>query len=270
MVGIIVNTISLAIAKMAEHTISQSDYADAFDSGIFLQQHYGQSEKYSERIKHTLTCYHNAFNDLSPNLKVLDYGCGPVIINVISAATKASEIILAEYTEQNRKNLQEWLNGDATAFDWSTYFKFVVQELEGKSEKEMKERQDVIRKLVKAVVPCDITQEPPIKPGYDTVYDVVICCLMLEGTADDIKEYAANIARVGKLVKSGGTILIYGLENPLGYYMVGDFKFPNVHVTAESAMKAVEDAGFTEVQVDKFFPSNEKDKIFRFIKAKKQ
>ena len=79
---------------------------------------------------------------------------------------------------------------------------------------------------------------------------------MFEGTAHDSKEYAANIARVGKLVKSGGTILIYGLENPLGYYMVGDFKFPNVHVTAESG-----------VQVDKLFPSKDKDRVFRFIKA---
>ena len=164
-------------------------------------------------------------NGLSPNLKVLDYGCGPAIINVMSAARKASEIILAEYTEQSRKYLHQWLNGDETVFDWSTHSKFVVQELEGKSEKEVKERQDLVRKLVKAVVHCDITQEPPIEPGYDNVYDVVICSLVFEGTAHDSKEYAAYIARVGNLVKNGGTFLIYGVENPFGYYMVGDLKF---------------------------------------------
>ena len=39
----------------------------------------------------------------SEGLRVLDLGCGPVIANVISAAEFASEIILAEYTELNRK-----------------------------------------------------------------------------------------------------------------------------------------------------------------------
>ena len=259
---------------MAEHVhssniVSLSEYADTFDSNIFLQSSWGKDGLYSERIPHKLTCYHNAFNNLSPNLKVLDYGCGPVIANVISAATKASEIILAEYTEQNRKTMQQWINGDPTSFDWSTYFKFVVQELEGKSEKEVKERQDLVRKLVKAVVHCDITQEPPIESGYDDAYDVVVCSLVFEGTAQDSEEYAANIARVGKLVKSGGSFFIYGVDNPLRYYMVGNHKFPNVHVTAESAKKVVEDAGFTEVRVDKFFSQNN-DMIYRFINATKQ
>ena len=256
--------------RMAKHSeLSKLDYA-TFDSSVYLHQYYGKKSIYTERVKHSLSCYHNAFNGLSSNLKVLDYGCGPVIMNVISAATKASEIILAEYSEQNCKTLQQWINGDPTSFDWSTHFKFVVQELEGKSEEEVRERQDLVRKLVKAVVHCDITQEPPIESGYDDVYDVVVCCLMLEASSRDNEQYAANIARVGKLVKSGGSLLLYGVENTSGFYSVGDYKFSNLHVTAESTMKAVENAGFTVVQVEKLNPFNEQHRIYRFIKAIKQ
>ena len=56
-------------------------------------------------------------------------------------------------------------------FDWSPYFSRVVQGVEGKSEKEAVERQELVRRAVKAVVHCDITQNPPIEKGYDQEYD---------------------------------------------------------------------------------------------------
>ena len=41
----------------------------------------------------------------------------------ISAAPKASEIILADYAEPNREYLKRWLAKDPSAQDWSPYFK---------------------------------------------------------------------------------------------------------------------------------------------------
>ena len=97
----------------------------------------------------------------------MDYGCGPVIANTISAAAKASSIVLSDFTPNNRKALRQWLNIDSAAFDWSPYFKYVVRDMEGKGEQEVKERQELVCKLVKAVVHCDITQDPPIDPDYN-------------------------------------------------------------------------------------------------------
>ena len=50
------------------------------------------------------------FDAAQNSLKILDYGCGPSIGLSISAAPKASELILAEYAEQNRKYLKKWLD----------------------------------------------------------------------------------------------------------------------------------------------------------------
>ena len=55
------------------------------------------------------------FDTVKPGelLKVLDYGCGPVIAHIISAAgTEATEIILAEFTDGCRKAIQLWLDRD--------------------------------------------------------------------------------------------------------------------------------------------------------------
>ena len=73
----------------------------------------------SGRLKHTLRCYHEAFQTIPHGVTVLDYGAGPVIMSTISAATKASEIVLSDYTDSNRIALRQWLDGERAAFDWS-------------------------------------------------------------------------------------------------------------------------------------------------------
>ena len=80
----------------------------------------------------------------------------------ISSARNATEIVLSEYTERNRAALQLWImmNGDPKAHDFSQYFKYVVQDLEGRSEKEAFERQEKLQRVVKAIVSCDITEDP--------------------------------------------------------------------------------------------------------------
>ena len=259
------------MADVLASGVSPKVYNDAFNSRKYLQQYYeNSSSKYSERVRHTLKCYHEAFSSLPGNLKVLEFGCGPVMMNVISAATKASEIILSDYTEKNCELLQKWLSEDSDAFDWLPHFQFVVQELEGKDEEEVKKRQDLVRKLVKAVVHCDITQEPPIQSDYDQLYDVVICCLVLEGATHSSEEYAAGISRLGKLVKKGGFLFMYGVENAAGYYTIGDLKLPNVCVSAEFVKKAAEDSGFSEVFIEKLYSHEEQTRIYRFLKAVKQ
>ena len=73
----------------------------------------------------------------------------------------------------------------------------------------MKERQALVRKLVKAVVHCDIAQEPPIEPGYDKVYDVVISSVVVESAARNLDEYVIYLSRLGGLVKPGGMLMMY-------------------------------------------------------------
>ena len=126
----------------------------------------------------------------------------------------------------------------------------------------------MIRKLVKAVVHCDITQDPPITPGYDQPYDVVITSLVMEGAATNSEEYLANITRLGKLVKPGCIVLYYGVENKQGYYQIGDHHFPNFYATAEFALKGFGDAGFDDLSVEIFETCHSvTNRVFRFIKG---
>lgn len=252
---------------MAEYV--RPHYTD-FSPTAFLKCHYS-SDGVSyclDRMYHTLRCYHEVFKTLPSGLKVLDYGTGPVFISTISASTKASEIILSDYVDKNCEALQQWLVGDMAEFDWLPSFNYVVQQLEGQSEKEAKERQELVRKLVKAVVHCDITKDPPIEPAYDQLYDVVISSLVLESVAKSHDEYVTYLHRLGKLVKPGGVLMMYTIESKTGFYVVGDIKFQDLHVSAEFIKSILMKGGFIDVTVDRFFPGVP-NKIFSFLKCKR-
>ena len=107
-------------------------------------------------------------------------------------------------TSQTTWNLYQTGHPCPCALDWSAYIKYVVRVLEKKPDSEVKRRVEEVRELVKGIVHCDITQDPPIEPGYEGSYDVVVCSLVMEGTDE---EYYANIARFGRLVKPGGKVI---------------------------------------------------------------
>ena len=225
-------------------TRSFNSYTE-FESSPYLEYGYSTLTENYSRLKF----YHEAFKSLPNGVKVLEYGTGPVIMSTISAALNASEIVLSDHAESNCSALRQWLNGDDDAFDWTPYFNYVVKELEGENEKEVKDRQEKVRNLVKAVVHCDLTCDPPIEQSYNQLYDVVISSFVLESVAHTHDEYKICATRLGKLVKPGGVILIATVENNIGYYVVGEKRFKNVPVTADFVVKTFQSIGFCDINV---------------------
>ena len=139
---------------MAEDFLFGKDYHEKFKASAYLMGRY--DDPASDFIL-VLRCFHDIFQSLPSGLTVLDYGTGPAITATISASTRTSEIVLSDYTEGNCEALRQWLDRHPDGFDWSLFFSHVAKGLEGKGEKEVEERQELVRSLVKAVVQCDLT-----------------------------------------------------------------------------------------------------------------
>ena len=246
------------------------DYSKGFDVDTFLTSRFaavpGQgTQEYESLLREfAMRNLHDFFRKKSleestdvDELKVLDYGCGPVIANVISAASLASEIVLAEYTEEGRTALRRWLDKDPFSFNWSPHFKYIVQTLEGKSLQEAEEREERLRRVVKAVVRCDVTQDRPIEEGYEGPYDVVICCLCLTDACKTKREYQIAVRKLAAITKPGGVLLLYTVESKdpdgsLNSYKIGRTIFQNLPLSQEFVLAALEQSEFSDITVERF------------------
>ena len=160
--------------RFTERILFGQDYWDKFNPQDYLRMYYSASNLspiHLFKLKQAHEFYQSYPS--SAKLKILDVGSGPSIASAISAAPYAAEIVLSEYTEANSSALLQWLNNDPGTFDCTRIFKHIVVDLEGKTEEEIPIRAELVRKVVKSVVPCDAIWDPPIPTEYVDQYDVV-------------------------------------------------------------------------------------------------
>jgi len=230
------------------------DYHDKFDPEAYLQMYYADhTDPVQGFITKQLHRFYQSYKSTEAKLKILDIGTGPVIARAISAAPYASEIVLSEYVEASREALLQWLKNDPKAHDWTPIFKHIVVDLEARSEEEVPIRAELMRKVIKAVVSCDVLSDPPIPTQYVDQYDIVTEFLCLPAACATKEEYIAALFRLCALVKPGGTILLCegeGKEVPTRTsYLVGSRNFSDLVFPKEFISTMLKQAGFCDVKV---------------------
>ena len=236
-----------------ENVLFGEDYCDKFNPQDYLQMYYSATNLGPFHL-FGLKGVHEFYQSYpsTARLKILDIGSGPTIAYAISAAPHAAEIVLSEYAEANRSSLLQWLQKDPDAFNWTHVFKHVVVDLEGKSEEEVPTRAELVRKVIKAIVPCDVTRDPPIPTEYVDKYDVVTDYLCLVSACATTEDYIAALVRLHALLKPGGRIVLYTPESLTPWpstYLVGCRKFFNLQLSRGFIFKSLEQAGFCDVKI---------------------
>ena len=236
---------------------------EKFDPLAFLEMRYRKTTDYY-RFSFPLQEYHSFFTKIfSGNgkaLKVLDYGCGPVLMYVISAVPFASEIIMADIVPECLDEIKKWIQNDPSAFNWDSHFEYVVQKLEGKGKDVAEEREAEMRKTIKAVVHCNIFDDNPIEKGYEGPYDVVMSNLCLDGACKTIDEFKMGLRKLASLLKPGGKLTMYVdaiSDDNVGKnysYGVGDSddmeRFNFIGFSREFLTAVLEGAGFTDIYIN--------------------
>ena len=247
------------MSLLSRHENQNYDSEDKFSPAVYVQRAYPKvsddgtpfvSENKVQR-RFLLKCLADFFvTKAADNLKVLDYGCGPIVLHSASAAPKASEVVFAEYASQNRTFIQNWVQCENKEIDLSPYFKYIVQTLEGGSEEEAMKREKELRSKVKAVVECDLTKDQFIAEGYEGPYDVVICSLVIGVVCRDPESYAVGIKRLASLIKGGGHLLLYTTaqeDSSCGFYTINGTEFHFLSLQKELIFQIMEQSGFSDI-----------------------
>ena len=234
-----------------------STYQDDFHPLSYLKTYYQVGANMSEfkcfPLKFLYEFFANQVAVSQPitEYKVLDYGSGPAVANVVSAAKVATEIILAEFGEKTRRAIQQWLNKEDSAWDWSPNISYIVQ---GRSKLEVAEREEKVRQLIKAVVPCDITEDKPIQEGYEGPYDAVVSILCLEAGCRTHDEYKTAIKKMWCLLKPNGSILLHSTirKDPTkaSQYTFGSHTFEDLPLTLDFIHSTLAEAKFVDITTE--------------------
>ena len=229
------------------------DYHNKFDPKAYLN-YYSGTDDHVEYREFSLRCFHEFWSKMAKrNVRVLDFGGGPAIFDLISAAPYAEEIIFAEYSEENRKEAAAWRDRSPDAHDWSPYFKFVLQRLEGKGSEEALIREAELREKITHILPCDIALEDPVKwPSTWTSqlgsFDVVTTSLCLEAAVKSETEYRDAIAKLKKYLKPGGFLVMFSVIGETFYY-VGKEKFYCLFLSENQIQEILCQEGFGGVDM---------------------
>ena len=231
------------------------DYNGDFNCKTYLQEFYSTtagSEYEDVSVQFSLDClhefymkYHNEWD--KSTAKLLEFGGGPVICNLISAVAFVKEITFAAYTEEERKEVQLWKDIGDGAHDWSPFFQYVVNKHEQtKGGDAWKEREELLRSRLN-IIPCDITQERPLG-AYESKFDIIWTSLCLEAACHSYEQYKMAVKKLVAMLKPKGFLVMLVVEEET-FYVVGQVKWKCLFLTSNQIMEAIKEAGLEIVEL---------------------
>ncbi|XP_073670986.1 phenylethanolamine N-methyltransferase, partial [Paramisgurnus dabryanus] len=142
---------------------------------------------------------------------LVDVGSGPTLYQVMSCCERFNRVILSDFLEVNRRELQSWLQEDKSSLDWTTYFKYVCQ-LEGRSSSAWTDKAARLRSVVSDVLPIDVHQSCPLSQGSLPSYgaDCLVSAFCLESVSPDLSSFTSALSNISSLLKRGGYLLLIG------------------------------------------------------------
>lgn len=167
------------------------DYRNLFDVKVYLETYFTDPQIQPWALE-KLLAFWKKFDRKSEGFTLLEFGGGPNISRLVSACQYVENIVFTEHTDGIRAAVQNWV--DKKGFDWKATFDFVVQELEGKGSSDARDREEELRRKIKAIVPCDAKADEIVDlsaldsklcPPYDVVFTSY--CLEAVVESDEVR-----------------------------------------------------------------------------------
>ena len=230
--------------------LSGQSYLTEFDCADYLRSFYasfkgnanekGGTEFHRMQVYSFYANYSCKWNNKTARL--LEFGGGPVITSLISAVPYVDQITFAAYAENERKEIILWKNREEGAHDWSSHFKHVINQVEHiAGDDAWREREELLRKRIISVIPCDIFSNNPLLVKQEP-FEIVSTSLCLEAACTTYAEYKEAIKKLIGLLKPGGFLLMLIVERET-FYMVGGKKWFCLFLTLEQVKEALVEAG---------------------------
>lgn len=198
---------------------------DNWDPHAYWVEYYGGDELPSDERAMFSFFVRTMKKNPGPYERVLDLGSGPTVHRLAPFVTAATEIEVADFDPRNREHVEAWLRGSDSALPWEKFFGLTL-ELEGGETDSgaIHRRQKLLRERISRTRHCDLRKEEPL--GAANRYDLVTSFFCADSITASKERWREFVARVLRLVKPGGRIVMTALAESEGY-PIGDLMFPS-------------------------------------------
>jgi len=204
-----------------------------FDPRAYLKEYYSHLGEENQELLHFIDdVYRRIFVELDA-ARLLEFGGGPTIYQLISAAKYPVSIDFSDYLDANLNEVHNWLQDKPEQFFWDDFIRYVLK-LEGECGNlpTVKERVQLIRHKIKRLIHCDAKKSEPLELGYRAPYDIVSINFVLESITTGMSEWNVLIENVLPLVRPQGYLLMCAITGAT-CYRVGERFFPAVSISPE-------------------------------------
>lgn len=215
------------------------DFTD-FSGRDYLDTFYAVVNEDNQQI---LEFLHSAYAKLPKVDRMLEFGGGPCVYQLMSAVQKVSTIVFSDFPKSSLDEVALVLRSEPNAFNWSEYIKYVLQLENKQSTTELvTERMDEIRSKVAKLTHCDVRLSNPLSPLELEPFDLVQMLSVIGAVATTEEEYQSYLLNALSLLKSGG-YLVARFVTDSGSWQIGNVKYRTLKVTEETLLKALHNAG---------------------------
>ncbi|XP_065834355.1 nicotinamide N-methyltransferase-like [Oscarella lobularis] len=222
-----------------------------FDEGCDPEE----TDRLRENLRVLDGYYERIGSDLAPaSSRLLEYGGGPTVWPLISAARHVNSITFVDYLDANLEFVKKWQKNVESAFDCSSVFRYVVNTIEkNPSADEVDRRQERVRSSIRDIISGDLRLDAPADPRVAAPhsYDVVSCHYTVGHACHVTSDYIPFVKKLGNYLKPGKFLLLSDMPTKYDFPWgndSGDGKDVNVK-DKEFIIDAVRRAGFEVLDV---------------------
>lgn len=215
--------------------VCEKDYAP-FDPLAYMYEYYASVGSENQAL---LRFFDRAYDHIFAQrrqARILEYGGGPTIYQLLSAARYDVTVDVSDYLDVNLRELRTWLRDEPGQFSWDAFVAFVLG-LEGHAADcaAVRARADLLRSKVRRLLHCDARSDWPLETTTRECFDIVSANFVLEAITGDVDEWRRILSNVLQLVSAEGYFVLSTVIDA-EHYRVGDRFYPSTPLTPATVL----------------------------------
>jgi hypothetical protein len=191
-------------------------------------------------------------SDMLPNdLRILEYGGGPTVYQLLSYAIKARSIVFGDYLQSNTDAVRDWDMSTPGSHDWSPFTIAAIAAETGvePSAEHANKREALLKEKISSFVRVNAFDKSQDTLDESEVFDLVSTNFVAESISSTHEQWSLALGNITSRVAVGGWLSMTVIRNA-SYWVSGGKRYPGFPVGQDDVVGALTSLGFDVKLVD--------------------